>query len=784
MEMLNKQAKELKTMLKQSLEHARAAETKPKGGGSAGPAEDLPNVKLPPRIGDWRTLHVKAWLAFRLELPQYADAFMEASVDGLVLLHHVNDETLIKQLKVLPPMHRLKILDGVKELRDRQARVDSERELKLQELAKQRQAMLDARRQKEDEERRERMRKEKNSQKSTERKKSAKKRRPPKVVVTTAAPVEVREQNAVERVRVEREMRKLHDKQRSVARALDHHEQRIWPFEYTGDASSLTAVSRLPGSHHTVWDHMAAEEKKDESHGSEAYQQTMADILLTSDQELLGTSVSPKKPRVTTLPATASFEEIVAAIRGAMFELSERLWKVHHLRAVRERVSDSDIDGWWATATRHSLEDDDRPPTYDQTMRGEAEDVEALEEPSVEEILPTIAPPPYEEITALTAPPSVPPPPLAKQAPEPPPTRLKLVFDEFVNQKNNGAKWLGANNKLTRLKLSGGLVSLLRLELSWAQFDMLWTVMDNQRTGEIDFQEFHRFFGDLENFESSMNAVGLSVTRTASAGVGGGSTGILADLSMEELTKTLYQVCDTLRYAGFSITEMFASFDRNGSGQVSVSEFCSMLRVLVGHGFNKRVIYRALLVMDSDGNKSIELVELMKFVYNVWRVQLDELSAKLQAVSPDTLRSPDAKVKAFIQERQSIVDALKRNFSREMRNALEKAIVYHPETDLALIPGPFASILVHTHGGRRRGAASPLRTSASAAWEGAEKAVTLPMSRPASSPSNELLRYRLSNATTTLPTRVGTKLRLPVVKDLNQTPFASPGGIMAVLKNT
>ena len=37
-------------------------------------------------------------------------------------------------------------------------------------------------------------------------------------------------------------------------------------------------------------------------------------------------------------------------------------------------------------------------------------------------------------------------------------------------------------------------------------------------------------------------------------------------------------------------------------GDISVSEFCSMLRLVIGNNFEKRLIYQALSVLDTDGN--------------------------------------------------------------------------------------------------------------------------------------------------------------------------------------
>jgi len=36
---------------------------------------EMNNLTLPKDLHNWRTLHVQAWLAYKLELPMYIDAF-------------------------------------------------------------------------------------------------------------------------------------------------------------------------------------------------------------------------------------------------------------------------------------------------------------------------------------------------------------------------------------------------------------------------------------------------------------------------------------------------------------------------------------------------------------------------------------------------------------------------------------------------------------------------------------------------------------------------------------
>ena len=51
----------------------------------------------------------------------------------------------------------------------------------------------------------------------------------------------------------------------------------------------------------------------------------------------------------------------------------------------------------------------------------------------------------------------------------PPGDRVALIFHAFVKSANNGARWVGENDKLTRLKFEGGLTRVLRLKMAWPQ---------------------------------------------------------------------------------------------------------------------------------------------------------------------------------------------------------------------------------------------------------------------------------------------------------------------------
>lgn len=84
-----------------------------------------------------------------------------------------------------------------------------------------------------------------------------------------------------------------------------------------------------------------------------------------------------------------------------------------------------------------------------------------------------------------------------------PSDRVSIMFFAFTDATNNKAQWLGKNEKLTRLKFQGGLEKVLRLKMTWQQFDSLWTRVDTQRSGYLSFQEFQNSFYNADDMFSS-----------------------------------------------------------------------------------------------------------------------------------------------------------------------------------------------------------------------------------------------------------------------------------------
>jgi Ca2+-binding EF-hand superfamily protein len=264
--------------------------------------------------------------------------------------------------------------------------------------------------------------------------------------------------------------------------------------------------------------------------------------------------------------------------------------------------------------------------------------------------------------------------------------KMALIFTAFIDQRNNGASWVGANSKLTRLKFSGGIESLLRLKLSWAQFDALWSRIDYNKSGEIDIKEFKTFFGgDFKEFEKEEK-------EEENKGKFGSSSQS-QPVVMTAFTKQLFELCDKLRHAAeeISVMEMFRGFDRNGSGSISVAEFCSMLRLVLGRHVDKRVVYDALTMIDEDCSKTVSVNELCVFVYRTWKAQMKELLQRITALDENY----DAqKISQLVRERNAIKDCIARNFPRQWRDQLEREYG-HGHGHVDGLEGPFTAMLRH-----------------------------------------------------------------------------------------
>eukprot|EP01034_Spumella_vulgaris_P039156 gene39156-48362_t len=483
---------------------------------------EINELKLPADVKQWRSAHVQAWVAFQMELPQYMESFQHASVDGLVLINHITLDTLLNDLNVQEPLHCSKLLEGIKILQVKQKKIDEEAE---KERLKRMQA------QKEEEERKRKLLAD--LQKQSEKKAPPLKKKKKKTIVSEGPKTwvgEVREQGVVDRAKIERDMKNYRHDKLSKQQAADLKSS-TWRFEYTGQPQPKVE---------SLYD----ADPFSKTLGSKSYQNAMTlDVLNSKNFTTSGANKdeAPKAPhftKVRSIPANCSTEEVLAVVKGAMYDMSSWLLEVERIDFQRQAVLDSDLldsqdarlrslvnrSASMPAATNRSRqlasgsvaqtkpardefvenfdrdhdneqdEDEESVPGYEEVLNDPTQDTRHLDLDEESEL-----PPDYDELsewleeTGLQQPP---PPPRSKIAEmltaeltsrqEPVFDRMTLVYNALVGQQNNNAKWLGSNDKLTRIKLSGGMESLLRLQCNWSQFDTLWTKLDYKRSGDID----------------------------------------------------------------------------------------------------------------------------------------------------------------------------------------------------------------------------------------------------------------------------------------------------------
>jgi EF hand/EF-hand domain pair len=379
---------------------------------------------------------------------------------------------------------------------------------------------------------------------------------------------------------------------------------------------------------------------------------------------------------------------------------------------------------------------------------------------------------------------------------EVPQCRMTMLFHEFVGLRNNGAHWLGSNHKLTRLKLEGGLATLLKLELAWEQFDAMFNYVDTRRSGTLSAREFAIAFGrqeDIAMYSTTITANGSNGygsptrRRIAAAAYSANSTANTADaVSSTEITQhelqvlkeTLIGVAQTLLNLGLTLDEIWATFDRNGSGEVSVSEFTSLMKQLCG-GLTKRQIYLMLSCIDVSGDRQISLQELRNFFYAAWTARLSTLKSEHIALNDQGLHR-EAQVK---HDRASkLRDAIRLNFDRAFRDAAATNGANH-------LHGPFSALLqrMDLQPDNAAVAVSPTRLQCQLQWTSPS-----PPTHSSSKPRrraqalkagrNELIRCRLASAHTREPRRDDTKLSLPEPVNISALPLNTVQNEQAIVE--
>ena len=103
----------------------------------------------------------------------------------------------------------------------------------------------------------------------------------------------------------------------------------------------------------------------------------------------------------------------------------------------------------------------------------------------------------------------------------------------------------------------------------------------------------------------------------------------------------------------------------------------------MGTKFDRRVVYKAMAVMDGNRDRNISIEEFSLFIYRIWKSQLVKCTSQLSVLSNTSIS--DNEVDKVFREKTDLKDAIKRNFPRAWRDLAEDA--GHT------VNGPFSTLL-------------------------------------------------------------------------------------------
>ena len=236
---------------------------------------------------------------------------------------------------------------------------------------------------------------------------------------------------------------------------------------------------------------------------------------------------------------------------------------------------------------------------------------------------------------------------------------------------------------------------------------------------------------------------------------------------------------------------MFTSFDRNGSGEISISEFCSLLKVMLGHSVDKRVVYKIMSSVDLDGGKSVTLHELSLFIFYVWRSQLQEVAGR--AYLDTTL--DDKSLGALVKEKEDIKNAIIRNFPRSWRDRVSNMTIESPFTTLFEQGKNTRTFRPHRSLAARTRPVSPVHTRPSSAATVRSSSASSPIktksTHRATSPTSKansassMMMFRMKQLNASVPYREGKILTvLPAISNVNDANFISRAKFVDALNAT
>ncbi|KAF1323428.1 hypothetical protein FI667_g10600, partial [Globisporangium splendens] len=247
---------------------------------------------------------------------------------------------------------------------------------------------------------------------------------------------------------------------------------------------------------------------------------------------------------------------------------------------------------------------------------------------------------------------------------------LHLAFHAFASTSRS--------SKISRAKFQDGLLSLLSIDISWHQFDLLFRRLDVDCDGELSLDEF------CEVFQRNH----LSFQRE--------------DLLFLE-DALVNSVIEKLETQQWTLIELFKAFDRDGSGEISIAEFATLVRFLFtrkdkrkliqsgkdSKKRSKRLVYLLMSCLDVSADRRISLQEFLRFFFVIWSSRLMEVQDQLfdyenSQKAETTLKSKDI-VESLRAQKKMMRRVLHTNFSRPFRDSMRCVDVN--------MPSPFNGLL-------------------------------------------------------------------------------------------
>jgi hypothetical protein len=170
---------------------------------------------------------------------------------------------------------------------------------------------------------------------------------------------------------------------------------------------------------------------------------------------------------------------------------------------------------------------------------------------------------------------------------------LRNVFAAFIERYDGK---FNHNDKLTRPKFLQGVLNLLRLEISRAQIDSLWNLMDKNKNGSISLTEFESIFADC------LDVVGAGFNRS--------------DVyTFSDFVALLDEFCFKLLWK----KDLDSIFGYDSDLVYSSTDIMKLLKIITGKKVKRDVVITSLKLLKRLLTAAVSVGEMKTLVYHNWK---------------------------------------------------------------------------------------------------------------------------------------------------------------------